>query len=1069
MWRGIRAIAGELNTIRNVLMNKLVVAVASVVAVFAMSVQGAEAGGALPDAYEEVPYLESTGTQYIDPDYDLAEDTRIEISFGHLKYDYHKVLFGGVIWGDGAALVNWRKEGTIGYLGAATTPTFAYDSGAGDDCTFVIVSSDQEESVFSNLTSGVSTPFTAGSIVAGARDQPFLIFTTANEGHLESSLTSYRLYSMKLGDGDALRRDLVPVRRLSDGELGLYDKVDGGFYANAGSGKFKTAGRRITYLRSNGSQYFNLGYKVGASTSADLWFGNYIKQPNGGDNKFTAIFGSTWADNSFTLSVKNNDVNHLDQFRWLGNASEVFSPDVDFTHDFRVSVTNNAFLTVYDLSKGTAECTLPAGASSAAADNLNLLYDATGGSRLKAKLDLYRFAVGSDAKGADHDYVPYLSEEGVVGLYDTVKKAFVAKTAGNDFVCGLAYDLVEGAARFTRGAFTATDMRALESGAVDYDSFEKASEGTLNTAAIAEFVRPVAISAGTWDLADGVAATQTIHTLSLEGGVTLRFDLVGTACDTIAADDITVSAADGRKVKIDVAAHSPDWGNGFRIISGGLQDGDEANFEIAGTAAYTLAVQDGCLCLFADNVPATMTWENGAWVRRNRGGAVVDAPTDAHITTLYLPQEVTAACSLAAETPVKAVVAESEGTPVVLADDVDWTGLDLVKFGSLTLDLGGHDLALSGQGGILEGEVAVTNSAEESVSTFTLAVPEAAAIDNRGLSLAGAIRFVKTGAGSFRMTRSPQNYTGGTLVSGGVLDTPAPATTDDLTYAPFEKGFVPFGPQDAVIEIGADGTFDIRGNFCYSKYTLILAGGTLRNTVDQGAVDNKWYSIGRLTLTADSTLEVTEDTRVGRKTTALAANLGGHTLDVSITSKKRLNLLNYAFTNGTVRVVKGGWFRSWMPGTAAWTDCTLDFGNAALQLDADLTVENLILRSDYTNEDGNKKGTARLYVTGVFKPVTAYYHNITLLDGVTIDLTGRGLPYVIPAAGSASTFGFADGGRFDVLLDSVPRSGTRVIDWSAQQPSNWQGLRFAGQEGCFGFEVTAEGVVLRKGLILYLR
>jgi hypothetical protein len=48
-----------------------------------------------------------------------------------------------------------------------------------------------------------------------------------------------------LYDNNVLVRDFIPCYRKSDNEIGLYDVVNGVFYANAGSGTF-TKGNNIT-------------------------------------------------------------------------------------------------------------------------------------------------------------------------------------------------------------------------------------------------------------------------------------------------------------------------------------------------------------------------------------------------------------------------------------------------------------------------------------------------------------------------------------------------------------------------------------------------------------------------------------------------------------------------------------------------------------------------------------------------------------------------------------------------------------------------------------------------------
>lgn len=47
-----------------------------------------------------------------------------------------------------------------------------------------------------------------------------------------------RIYSARFYIGSTLARDLIPVRNVSDGSIGMYDKTEGKFYGNNGSGTF---------------------------------------------------------------------------------------------------------------------------------------------------------------------------------------------------------------------------------------------------------------------------------------------------------------------------------------------------------------------------------------------------------------------------------------------------------------------------------------------------------------------------------------------------------------------------------------------------------------------------------------------------------------------------------------------------------------------------------------------------------------------------------------------------------------------------------------------------------------
>ena len=59
-----------------------------------------------------------------------------------------------------------------------------------------------------------------------------------NQGTIDSGNTYVRIYYFKVYEDGALVRDFIPCYRKSDGEIGLYDKVEKKFYANSGTGVF---------------------------------------------------------------------------------------------------------------------------------------------------------------------------------------------------------------------------------------------------------------------------------------------------------------------------------------------------------------------------------------------------------------------------------------------------------------------------------------------------------------------------------------------------------------------------------------------------------------------------------------------------------------------------------------------------------------------------------------------------------------------------------------------------------------------------------------------------------------
>ena len=64
---------------------------------------------------------------------------------------------------------------------------------------------------------------------------------TTDEASLTRETTFYtqaRLYFLKIWDEEKLVRNYIPVRRIEDNTLGLYDMLNRVFYTNSGTGNF---------------------------------------------------------------------------------------------------------------------------------------------------------------------------------------------------------------------------------------------------------------------------------------------------------------------------------------------------------------------------------------------------------------------------------------------------------------------------------------------------------------------------------------------------------------------------------------------------------------------------------------------------------------------------------------------------------------------------------------------------------------------------------------------------------------------------------------------------------------
>lgn len=169
--------------------------------------------------YQRVEYIESTGTQYINTNYTPNQNTKAYTKFICNKLNSGLYSSSNKFTAYISNRGNWR-------FGSATV-IISWLSG-------VLYTSVQDKTgVIINGTNvynyGTVTDFTSTATLR-------LMFNT--DGF------NGKIYEFKLYENDILVRNFIPCYRKSDGEIGLYDKVNNKFYTNAGTGEFIKGGNK---------------------------------------------------------------------------------------------------------------------------------------------------------------------------------------------------------------------------------------------------------------------------------------------------------------------------------------------------------------------------------------------------------------------------------------------------------------------------------------------------------------------------------------------------------------------------------------------------------------------------------------------------------------------------------------------------------------------------------------------------------------------------------------------------------------------------------------------------------
>lgn len=201
-------------------------------------IEGNSIQGKLPEAYQELEYIQNNGEQFIDTGVIPNNSTGIDVTYKAIDYSKSQYIAGSrgsainYAVNGSASRTDWdlRFDGSVIYSNVERN----------DNIWRSIISMKNGKGTWtlSDLDTGLSKSFTISnktvttdlSLTIFSYNAPSLTYSTIHTG--------LRIYNFKIYDGDVLIRDLVPCYRKSDDVIGMYDLVNGVFYTNKGTGTF---------------------------------------------------------------------------------------------------------------------------------------------------------------------------------------------------------------------------------------------------------------------------------------------------------------------------------------------------------------------------------------------------------------------------------------------------------------------------------------------------------------------------------------------------------------------------------------------------------------------------------------------------------------------------------------------------------------------------------------------------------------------------------------------------------------------------------------------------------------
>ena len=188
----------------------------------------------IPSAYQEVKYIQTTGTQYINTGFVPNQDSRAIVDVEFVSTSSSTAIFGSRTGNNVAenSFALWNVNGVL---------RFDYDKQV--NSTGIAVGGRHFVDINKNVAIIDNQTFTATYGTFNSVYN-FLLGTCVNGGVADSRMSSGKWYSCKLYDNGTLVRDLVPCYRKADNVAGMYDLVNNVFYTNAGTGSF-TVGANV--------------------------------------------------------------------------------------------------------------------------------------------------------------------------------------------------------------------------------------------------------------------------------------------------------------------------------------------------------------------------------------------------------------------------------------------------------------------------------------------------------------------------------------------------------------------------------------------------------------------------------------------------------------------------------------------------------------------------------------------------------------------------------------------------------------------------------------------------------
>ena len=372
---------------------------------------------------EQLDYIESTGTQYIDTGVAITPTVGTELTFTATT-KANTVLMGALVLN--SARFQPLTISSAGEFNGSTdiTGTAAIYGNYDNGIHTLQYNVSNSEIVFDGEVKGTITSI-------GTSTASIHIF---QRNYSDSPMpASFILYACKMYDNGELIRDFVPYKD-EFGVICLKDLVENKYYYNKGTGKFlgpiPNNVTVLNYIESTGTQYINTGISAPNGYRAVL-----KTNITGFTTGYSVLVGSHESSSPYKdnyLRYLNTGVPELGMYNSLKVTNITLRSGIDYTID-----SNNVYNKHYLKINGVSATFSGSASSSTKSDKtLGLMGLHTGnnaGSQF-TKAKLYYCEIYSDANVILRYFIPCKDDHEVVCMYDRVSDQYFYNQGTGEFL-----------------------------------------------------------------------------------------------------------------------------------------------------------------------------------------------------------------------------------------------------------------------------------------------------------------------------------------------------------------------------------------------------------------------------------------------------------------------------------------------------------------------------------------------------------------------------------------------------------------------------------------------------------